>query len=223
VSPIKKEVYNNDLKPLPFDLEQAKQLLDEAGWKDTDGDNIRDKTIDGKKIKFEFEFSIIGGAQITVSISKRIAESMRMAGVVANVHPYDFAKFYENNRNHDFDMYLGSWSSSFVPEDYKQIWHSGSWENGGSNYVGFGTPATDQLIEEIRAEVNDSARIVMEKKLQAIVYDEQPYIFMYLSPRKVVIHRRFANPDMYFEKPGICLSNLRSFTSATIAQPAVSH
>ncbi len=223
VSPIKKSIYNDELKPIPFDIAQAKQLLDEAGWKDTDGDNIRDKMIDGKKVKFEFEFSIIGGSLIIENIAKRISESMRQAGVIASIHPYDLGKFYENCANHDFDMYMGAWSSSFVPEDYKQIWHSGSWQNGGSNYVGFGTPATDQLIEAIRAEINDSARIVMEKKLQAIVYDEQPYIFMFVSPRKVAIHRRFANPDMYLEKPGVCLSNLRAMTASTIMQPAETH
>jgi ABC-type transport system substrate-binding protein len=48
VSPLKKEC-DTTLALRPYDLEAARKLLDEAGWKDTDHDNVRDKMIDGKK------------------------------------------------------------------------------------------------------------------------------------------------------------------------------
>src|SRR5216684_1322035 len=52
--------FNPNIKPLPYDPKRAAELLDEAGWKDHDGDGIRDK--DGVKFKFEF----IGGMGSTV-------------------------------------------------------------------------------------------------------------------------------------------------------------
>jgi peptide/nickel transport system substrate-binding protein len=41
-------------KPFVQDLDKAEQLLEEAGWTDSDGDGIRDKRIDGRKVNFEF-------------------------------------------------------------------------------------------------------------------------------------------------------------------------
>lgn len=219
VTPTKTTVYNTDLKPVPFDVEKAKKLLDEAGWKDSDGDNIRDKMIDGKKTQFSFELMTIQGNAVTENIAKEIVESMKSAGVKCNSRSVEFVTFYELVQHHNFDMYMGAWSTAFVSEDYKQVWHTSSWAGEGSNYVGFGNPQTDALIDSIRVTLEDSVRIPMEKRLQALVYDEQPYIFMFQLPRKTVIHKRFDHPDMYFEKPGVNLSNLRMMSPGNMAKP----
>lgn len=215
------DAYNSDLKVLQYDVEQAKKLLDAAGWKDTDGDNIRDKEINGKKVKFEFEFNIMTGNVALENMAADIKTSLYSAGIVANVQKMEFGAFYEKLPQHDFDMYFGAWSGSGYNEDYKQIWHTDSWENGGSNYVGFSNAKADELIDKIRKETVDSLRIPMEKELQAIVYDEQPYVFMYLVPRKVAIHKRFDHAYMFWERPGVYLSWLKLLSPSTM--PTNSH
>src|SRR5262249_1348369 len=42
------------LKNYVQDLDKSEELLSQAGWVDSDGDGIRDKEIDGRKVKFEF-------------------------------------------------------------------------------------------------------------------------------------------------------------------------
>lgn len=212
------DAYNNDLKPLAYDVEAAKKLLDEAGWKDTDGDNVRDKMINGKKVKFEFELKIMTGNAVMALMAPDIKNSLYLAGVVANINAEDPKVFFtESLPNHNFDLMFSAWSGSSQPEDYKQLWHSSSWENGGSNYIGYSNPKADELIDKIRVETVDSIRIPMEKELQKIIYDDQPYIFMYLVPRKIAIHKRFGNANMYWEKPGVCLSFLKLLTPATMS------
>lgn len=214
------DAYNNDLKVLGYDIEGAKKLLDEAGWKDTDGDNVRDKIIDGKKVQFEFEFLVMSGNPVMPSMVADIKNSMKQAGIVVNIQELEFGTFYERLAQHEFDLYFGAWSGSSQPEDYKQLWHSSSWENGGSNYVGYSNAKADALIEKIRVETTDSLRIPMEKELQAILYDDQPYVFMYLVPRKVAIHKRFDHAYMFWEKPGVYLSWLKLMTPATMRSTA---
>lgn len=209
VTPTRKDVYDPKLKPIAYDIEKAKQLLDAAGWKDTDGDNVRDKVINGKKVPFEFELMIMTGNVAGENMAKDIKESLYKAGVVAKIRSLEFATFYQQLPMHEFDMYFGAWSGSAFPEDYKQLWHSEQWANGGSNYVGFGSPKTDQLIDSIRVQIVDSLRHPMERELMSAIYDEQPYVFLFMVPRKIAIHKRFDNANMYWEKPGLYLPALR--------------
>ena len=208
VSPLKPE-YNTDLQLIPFDIENAKALLEEAGWKDTDGDNIRDKIVDGEKLKLEFNFNYMTSTVDWKDISQMISEQMYKAGVKANLNPLDFSVLYDASQKHDFDMVLASWASNYFPEDYTQLWHTTSWTSQGSNFPGFGNAESDALIDSIKYTLDDTKRIEMIKRLQVIIYHEQPYIFMYSVLRRNVIHKRFGNQEMYFERPGVWLSNLR--------------
>jgi peptide/nickel transport system substrate-binding protein len=204
-----KTEFNENLKPVPLDIEAAKSLLDEAGWKDSDGDNIRDKVVDGIKIPLEFKLNYYTTQVEWKDIASIMAESMYKAGVKADLNPLDVGNLVLAARQHDFDMMLGSWASSMLPEDFTQLWHTSSWSSEGSNYTGFGNAASDALIDSIKFTLDDNARMDMVKRFQEMVYNDQPYIFLFASLRRVVVHKRFAGGEMYFEKPGLLLNNLR--------------
>lgn len=208
LSPLKPG-YDASLKLPAFDVAKAKKLLDAAGWKDTDGDKIRDKKINGKKIVFECELLIMQGNPITEKIARDMAAAYLKAGIKLNYRALAFNTFYEKVQAHEFDMYMGAWAGSFLPEDPMQIWHSSNWANKGSNYVGFKNKEADALIDSVRSAVDEQLRMVFERKLQQLIYNEQPYIFMYSPMRKVVVHRRFENIFVSYEKPGILLNLLR--------------
>ena len=140
---------------------------------------------------------------------KLMAESMAKTNVIAQPVPLQYATFMEKVYVHDFDMMLSSWAGSSQPEDMKQIWHSTTWASNGSNFVGFGNAASDALIDSSRVELNEEKRIVMMKKIQAMINEEQPYIFMFASKRRVLAHKRFGNQEFYYEKPGLLLNNLK--------------
>lgn len=218
--PSKTKTYNKDLRLIPFSVDTAKSLLDAAGWVDTDGDNLRDKMIDGKKMPFNFDLMIFSGNLPMENFAKDIQDAMKQAGVKCNVVPVDFGRFYEIARAHNFDMFIGAFTTAFAYEDYKQVWHSDSWEHGGSNFFGFGTPESDALIDSIRINLNDTLRIRQEKRLQAIIYEEQPAIFLFQVPARVAIHKRFGNADMYYEQPAILLNNLKLLSPGGMNKPA---
>ncbi|TNF25575.1 MAG: hypothetical protein EP314_06625 [Bacteroidetes bacterium] len=219
ISPLKKE-YNHDLPLIQKDIEGAKMLLEEAGWTDTDGDNIRDKVVDGQKLSFEFDLHYMTTQVEWRDEAQMIAEALYEAGIKCNITPLDFAVHYDRARNHKFDAMLAAWAGSSVPEDFTQIWHTESWASKGSNFTGFGNAESDALIDSLKYELDMEKRMPMAKRLQEIIYEEQPYVFMFASTRRNVIHKRFGNADMYFERPGIIISNLKLLTGGSSAPAA---
>jgi len=207
ISPLK-STYNDTLQLIPLDIEKAKKLLTEAGWVDTDGDNIRDKMINGVKTPFSFKLSYMS-SPTTKEIVLMIKESMYKAGVVAEPTPMDFTLFYKNAMDHNFDGMLGGWGGSASYSNPQQLWHTSSWVTKGSNFCGFGDAESDALIEEANLTLDPVVHRNALLKLQAKIYEDQPYVFLYSSKRKFAIHKRFDNRGMYYERPGVMLQNLK--------------
>ena len=208
ISPLKDE-YNTNLTPLSNDIAAATKLLDEAGSKDSDGDNIRDKMIDGVKTKMQIEFKYQAGQTFVEETAIMIKEAVYKGGIELILIPIEGNTLKEHLQKHDFDMYMSAWAGGSLPEEFTQLWHTKSYSTGGSNYVGFGNSETDALIDQIKVTMDSEKRIPLSQKMQQIIYDEQPYIFMYSAYRKNIIHKRFGNQIMTFDRPGNILNNLR--------------
>ena len=203
-----KSTYNDTLKLIPLDIEKAKELLTEAGWVDTDGDNIRDKVINGEKIKFKFKLNYMT-SPVTKEIVLMIKESMYKAGIVADPNGMDFSLFYKNAQDHNFEAMLGGWGGSASYSNPMQLWHTSSWASKGSNFCGFGDAASDELINLANSSLDSAAHSEALWKLQARIYNDQPYVFLYSTKNKIAIHKRFDNRNTYFERPGLMLNNLK--------------
>jgi ABC-type transport system substrate-binding protein len=201
IHPSKAAEYNNDLVPYTYDLELAKKMLSEAGWKDSNGDGTIDKTINGEKTEFKIEFTYNGGNDERKAVALMFQEEARKVGIEVNVVPQEWSIYLDNQKNHKFEMFFGAWISSPLPNDHKQIYHTESY-NGGSNYVGFGNAESDALIDAIRIELNEQKRNELNKKFQSILYDEVPYIYLYSPKEKIAIHKRFSNAEPSVMRPG---------------------
>lgn len=208
ISPLKNE-YDKDLKPIAYDAEGAKKLLAEAGWKDSDGDGTLEKKIDGQIVKMEFDICYMATAPSWKDIAEITAESFLKAGIKATARGFDFGKAIEKLKNHDFDMLVSAWQGVPAPEDHSQIWSTKSWADGGSNFVGWGTAQSDALIDSMKYELDEPRRFAMSKRFQKMIYDDQPYIFLFSSIRRVAVSKRFEKPGMYYDRQAILLNQLQ--------------
>lgn len=197
-----KEMYNPEFKLIPYDLEKAKKLLDEAGWIDTDKDGIRDKVINGKKYDLTLDFITVSGSVTTQNIALMIQQSAKPAGIKINLNNQEGNVFIQRLKNRDFDMYVSAWTIPPTPFDTYQILHSKSIDVS-SNFVGFSNLQADKLIEQIRIELDPKKRKKLYYELQKVIYEQQPYIFLWQPKERIIIHKRFQNQIVFDTNPGI--------------------
>ena len=189
------------LKPYGFDPEKAKQLLKDAGWTDSDGDGVLDKVINGHKVDFSFSFMLNSANEIRKQVALILTEELRKAGIKAEVQELDFTVFLQNLRNHKFDAYIGAWSLPADAPDEYQIWHS-SQVDRGTNYIYYKNKTVDSLIDLNRTEFDENKRIDYMRKFQEILYDEQPYTFLWTPKERVAYSSRFQNVHWFGIPPG---------------------
>ncbi len=176
-----------NIKPWPYDPEKAKQLLDEAGWIDHDGDGIRDKN----GVPFRFKYMIAADMALHEQIAKLVKDSAASAGIEVILDPYEWSVFSQKVQNREFDAVSMAWGGG-IEEDPYQIWHS-SQRQKGSNYVDFNNPAADALIEQARQTIDPDKRNALYHQFDRIIHEEQPYTFIYTRPEQRFLDKRFQN------------------------------
>ena len=190
--------YNHDLQPLGYDPDRALDLLDEAGWTDSDNDGILDKVIDGEQVDFRFEILVNSGNQIRKDVALTLQYELQDIGIDCQVRELDWSIFLQKVRGKEFDAVVLGWVTSpkFAPDSY-QIWHSSQAENNGSNHISFNSEELDGILDAYRLEFDAQKRIAMYQRLQQILHEEQPYTFLWKSRTAQAYSRRFANVNWY--------------------------
>ena len=152
---------------------KANELLDAAGWKDSDGDGIRDK--DGMKLSVLYQTSTNGVRQGTQALVKQMWKAIGVDTELRNLDasvffggdpasPDTFQKFYAdiqmytNNFNGtDPEKYMGNWLCTDIPNP-KNGWQ-------GSNIQRFCDPAYDALVAELAKTAALDKRAELAKKM----------------------------------------------------------
>ncbi len=177
--------YNADLKPITFSIDQAKKLLAEAGWSDTDKDGILDKKLGGKKTALSVKYLANASKASSMTLAELIKSNARKAGIDVVIDAKDANTLLDKLRSREFEMI--SAGRSITPQ-----WSpSQNWRTDADNRSGFGNEKTDQWIDALEREPNQSKRWVISKKLQAEIYEEQPEIMLFSPQERLVIHKRF--------------------------------
>jgi len=202
IMPSETKIYNSSIKPFAYDIDVAKQLLAEAGWKDSDADGLLDKVDNNKKTHFIVDFVYPSGNEPKKQIGLLLQEEARKVGIRINVIAQELSVLIENCKKHNFDMVCGGVASVPILPDLKAFYHSQSALNRGSNFCSFGTPESDSLIDSIRLELNETKRNDMYKKLQEIMHDDATYIFLFNLTDRIAIHKRFTNLNLSNIRPG---------------------
>ena len=203
------KMYNKNLKPHEFSLELASKLLDEAGWRDTDGDGIRDKTIGGKKVSLDIEFKYNAGNEQRKNVALIVQEDFKKIGINLNIVAKEWTVFLQDLDKLQFEMTYGSYTIPARGSDPKQIWHTSNSGLGGDNKTGWGNPTTDKLIDDIGEELNADKRNAYYVQLQEMIHNDAPVIFLFAPINRLAISKKF-EVETHFISPGFSINEFKS-------------
>ncbi|HHT7085975.1 oligopeptide ABC transporter substrate-binding protein [Bacillus anthracis] len=195
IPPSLPKFHNNKVGAYDKDLEKAKKLLDEAGYKDKNGDGFRE---DPQGKEFKVNFLAMSGSDTSEPLAKHFIQSWKDIGLKAELvdgRLHEFNSFYDMIENDDpkVDVFSGAWGTGSDP-DPSGIWAKGAKFNNG-RWV---NDENTKLLEEgISAKaMDDKYRTDVYNKWQKLIHDEVPLIPLHYKFELKGINNRVKNYDI---------------------------
>jgi len=186
--PIYKEMdyYNPNIKGYEYNVTKANKILDELGWKDIDGDGIREGP--DEITDLILNLLIIGTNPYHVKIATSITEDLAKVGIKVNVVPVDDSAYWnilgggpENIEYHLILFYeaIGP-DITFALEPLL----TGSWSNVG----GYSNEEYDELFYNFTSQPDRSKRVKIARRMQEIMLEDLPVIYL-VNPNALTAYR----------------------------------
>ena len=178
--------YNPNVKRYPYDPQKAKELLEEAGWTDSDGDGIRDRN----GTPFVFEIITNQGNDLRSKCAEITQKRLSDIGIKVKIRVIEWAAFINDFINKKkFDATILGWSITLDPDLY-DVWHSSKTKQGELNFISFRNEEVDELLEKGRSTFDQAERKKYYYRIQEIMAEEQPYTFLYVADALPIINSR---------------------------------
>ncbi len=157
--------YTEELEPLSHDVEEAKQLLAEAGYEDGFSATI-----------------LTNELRAFIDIAEFVQAQLAEIGIDLKIETADSATYLDISGNGDTELFVGSWGTVTLDADYGlyPMFHS---SNAGApgNRSFFTNEQVDSLLEAARQETDEAKRISLYKEAQGILVEEAPVVYLYHS------------------------------------------
>lgn len=181
-----------DVAPLEFNVAKAKELLREAGWKDSDRDGWLDQ--DGKKFSFTLN---IDNRPIAERIASIYKEDLKKVGIDMKIQKLEFAALLDKIYKKDFDAINLAWGFGTESDPFN-IWHSmGADKPNTVNFVGYKNKRVDELIAKAQVEFDQAKRDKLYQEMHLEIHKDQPYTFLYTDYYLMAISKKFTDVKIY--------------------------
>lgn len=180
---------NKDIQPFPYNPDQAKSLLAQAGWTDSNNDGILDK--DGEK--FSITLVTYPERAELPPMAEVIQDQLKKVGIEVELVVVDNDSSIALRNKGEFDIYLMGRGLLFVPDPDEVMmtdYHSSGTSGDGSGVYRWSNAEVDELIKKARGIIDPSARKSLYDRVQQIVVDESPVSYL----------NYYVNQDIYSDK-----------------------
>ena len=188
--------YEPNVFTFAHDPDQAKKLLDEAGYRDPDDDGPLPRfTLTLTSTNQEF-------SRLQAAV---IQEDLKQIGIHLDIRTYEFATMYADVIKGNFQMFTLQWVGGAVadPDILRRVFHSQMVPPAGFNRGHFSDAEVDRLLDEASRATDPDSRRAAYAKVQQRLAELAPYVSLWHKKNVAV-----AQPEL----DGIHLSPAGDFT-----------
>ncbi len=161
---------NENLKGYPYDIQKSKQLLADAGWKDSNGDGIVDK--DGKPMKITLmTYPERPGLP---PIAQAIQAEFKQVGVDVKVQVMANSAMSSTVSTGKWDMKMSAFATAMIPTPSYHL--QVLYYSKNNPAIGYNNATVDKLIDKCMASDDKNEKYAISKQVQQIIEDEVPVL-----------------------------------------------
>lgn len=192
IPPVFSAYYDDTLKGYNYDPEQAKKLLDEAGYKDTNNDGFREDKA-GKP--FTIKLAGMSGSDKDNKIAQYYIQNWKDIGLKVELTTgrlIEFNTFYDKVKADDkeIDMYMAAWGTGTNPSPIGLFS-----KNAQFNYTRYTTPELEKQLEAIDSKeaLDPEYRAEAFRKWQETMAEDAVTVPMYFRTDIIPVNKRVKN------------------------------
>ena len=171
--------YNDSIKDYPYDVAKANQILDDAGYKDANGDGIRDMPDGSRPLTFRLNWP--SDSLTAPRMAELLGEMWGEIGVSLEPQAVDpDALTAQCCPAFDFDILIWGWGSDPDPNLLLGVMTTDQIPTGSSE-TGYSNPEFDDLYNQQATAPDFQTRKDIVWKMQQIVFDDVVYIIPFYA------------------------------------------
>ena len=161
--------YDPDIFQFTYDPNRSRQLLDEAGYPDPDGDGPL------PRLRLSLKVSNAEESRLQATV---IQQQLRDVGIDLDVRSYEFATMYADVVNGNFQMFNMQWVGGAMvdPDILRRVFYSTQTPPAGYNRGHYNNPEVDRLLDLAGAATTEAERKKYYGAAQQIIAEDAPYI-----------------------------------------------
>lgn len=168
--------YDTDVAKYPHDPARARQILDDAGYRATNG------------IRFHLTMKT-STDESTRLLAAVLQQQLREAGIALDIRTFEFATFFADVTKGAYQIHSLRWvgGSNLDPDIFEHVFDSASFAPKRANRTFYSNPRVDELIREARGTVDQQKRKTIYDEVQRILAEDLPYINLWYLDN-VLVH-----------------------------------
>jgi len=158
------------------DLRKAKDLLEEAGWFDNNGDGVRERG----ELKLEFTLATNEDDPTRVALIEAIGRQLAEVGIRVTPQTVSWEELVSQMlKLRRYDAVLSGWQNLPADPDPYPYWHSSQANEDGLNFANYISEEADRLLENARSTEDREARIEYYRRFQEVFARDVPSLLLY--------------------------------------------